>query len=276
MSNESIQSPSDIMATMASMAERMAQLEERLQQTSMDTSPVQDQFVVERSPEMELTTYPEFHQALPGFQQDFFRSLLPEVERRRFLADCPRNVDRNYTPPPVNTINLDQSAKRYDSQLSDIQFRLSGITRPLDSFLHRILQTGSVQFRDALEFVNVVHTLLADSASHVTQLRIDNMFRGAGIQGQAPKLVDSAPPPLLDPKELLDQISLNKSVSQVGRPSGTRRRKGKAHSLGPPTPTDKPKSDPSVSHPSNQGSTRQGFHKGSQARDRGKQPENRQ
>jgi hypothetical protein len=48
MSDESIQSPPDIMETMASMAERMAQLEERLQQTSMDTAPVQDQFVVER------------------------------------------------------------------------------------------------------------------------------------------------------------------------------------------------------------------------------------
>jgi hypothetical protein len=57
----------------------------------------------------------------------------------------------------------------------------------------------------------VVHTLLADSASHITQLRIDNTFLGAGIQGQVPKLVDSAPAPLLDPKEILDQINLNKT-----------------------------------------------------------------
>ncbi|KAH8552139.1 hypothetical protein BGW37DRAFT_424810 [Umbelopsis sp. PMI_123] len=160
---------------------------------------------------------------MPGFQQDFFRSLLPEVERRRFLGDCPRNVDRNYTPPPVNTINLDQAAKCFDTQFSDVQFRLSGITRPLDFFLHKIIQ--------AVEFVNVVHTLLEDAASHITQLRIDNMFRGAGVQGQVPKLVDSAPPPLLDPKELLEQISLNKAVAQAGRPSGSRRRKGKGHSL---------------------------------------------
>jgi hypothetical protein len=47
MSDESLPSPSELMATMASMAERMAQLEERLQQTSMDTSPPQDKFVVE-------------------------------------------------------------------------------------------------------------------------------------------------------------------------------------------------------------------------------------
>jgi hypothetical protein len=98
MSDESLPSPSELMATMANMAERMAQLEERLQQTSMDPSPPQDQFVVERFPETELSTYPEFHQAMPGFQQEFFRSLLPEVERRRFLADFPRNVNRDYTP----------------------------------------------------------------------------------------------------------------------------------------------------------------------------------
>ena len=261
---------------MASMAERMAQMEERLRQNSMDTSVPEDQFVVERSPETEFSTYPEFHQAMPGFQQDFFRSLFPEVERRSFLGDCPRNVDRNYTPPPVNTINLDQAAKRFDTQLSDVQFRLSGITRPLDFFLHKIIQAGSVQTFEAVEFVNVVHTLLADAASHITQLRIDNMFRGAGVQGQVPKLVDSAPPPLLDPKQLLEQISLNKAVAQVGRPSGSRRRKGKGHSLPAAPSPDNSKSGSPAPIPSKPLDNRQVFHQGSQVRDRGKCPENRQ
>jgi hypothetical protein len=75
---------------MATMADRVVQLEALLQQTSMDSAPIQDQFVVERPPETELSTYPAFHQALPGFQR-VFNGTSSETsfrkERRRFLGD---------------------------------------------------------------------------------------------------------------------------------------------------------------------------------------------
>jgi hypothetical protein len=50
-----------------------------------------------------------------------------------------------------------------------------------------------------------------DTGSHITQLRIDNMYRGAGIQDPAPRLVNSNPAPLVDTKELLDHANLQKS-----------------------------------------------------------------
>ncbi|KAI8139848.1 hypothetical protein BJV82DRAFT_500218, partial [Fennellomyces sp. T-0311] len=53
----------------------------------------------------------------PGVEKDFFRTPLPEVERRRFLAICPCNVDREYTPPHLNHVNVNPTAKCFDNQL---------------------------------------------------------------------------------------------------------------------------------------------------------------
>jgi hypothetical protein len=48
---------------------------------------------------------------------------MAQLERRHFLADCPRNVGKNYTPPPVNTVNLEQFAKRYNFESRDDALR---------------------------------------------------------------------------------------------------------------------------------------------------------
>lgn len=45
--------------------------------------------------------------------------------------------------------------KRFDSQLSDVQFRLSGITRPIDHFIHQLLQDSKISMADALDFTRI-------------------------------------------------------------------------------------------------------------------------
>ncbi|CDH49986.1 predicted protein [Lichtheimia corymbifera JMRC:FSU:9682] len=75
---------------------------------SMEES-INDPFISTRSPETDLHLYPEFKAALPGVDQDFFRRPLPEAERRRFLADCPRNLAREYLPPVLNDIPVSRS-----------------------------------------------------------------------------------------------------------------------------------------------------------------------
>jgi hypothetical protein len=280
IASSSLSSSTELVETLSHLVDRMASLERRLGESSpMETAnPERDSFITERAPDTEFTPYPEFSQALPSFEKDFFRNPLPEVERRRFLSECPRNVGREYTPPPINSVNTNQTAKRYDSQLADVQFRLSGITRPLDSFLHKILRNGAVSSSEAIEFVNVIHELLLDSASHITQLRIDNMFRGAGIQGQAPRLANSTPAPLLDPKVLLEHVSLHKSVSQVGRTGSSRNPRGKANSSINNPRSENEKSDKVVTHNHSRPNDhqRKGFHSGQNHRDKGKRPENSQ
>jgi len=283
MSNDQISSSTtmppnqDLVETISHLVDRIASLETRLHQSApMDTS--QNAYITERSPDTEFHPYPEFAQALPSYTKDFFRNPLPEVERRRFLAECPRNVERDYTPPAINSITVSQGTKRFDSQLSDIQFRLSGITRPLDYFLHKVLQTGSVTPQDATELVNVVHELLMDSASHITQLRIDNMFKGAGIHGQAPRLANPTTQPLVEPKVLLDHVSLDKSMAQIGRRSNPRPSRGKVHS-----PSNSRSENEKSDIPANAGPAKpsfehrsKGFHNGQSSRDKGKRPEGRQ
>jgi hypothetical protein len=101
-----------------------------------------------------------------------------------------------------------------------------------------------------------------DTASHITQLRIDNMYRGAGMQGQAPRLAETGPAPLLDPKTLLEHVSLQKSMSNVGR----RKKRGKDQSSSN-NHSDQPKADTNTQHP--KPSQRKGFPAG-QSHDKGK------
>jgi hypothetical protein len=70
---------------------------------------------------------------------------------------------------------------------------------------------------------------LSDTASFVTQVRLDNMFKSAGIHGSAPRLGHSNAVPLMEPKELLEHTNLARSTMQIGR-QRTSQRKGKAYS----------------------------------------------
>lgn len=145
----------DLAQTLARLTDRLDHIEIQLQQSTrdptsspMETTSTSEQettnevhsAITERLPNTEFHPYPEFKEHLTGFRKDFFRSPLPEVERRKFLAGCPRNVEREYNPPTLNTVNMASNNRRFDSQLSDSPFRLSGITRPLDLFLHQTLQ----------------------------------------------------------------------------------------------------------------------------------------
>ena len=175
------------------LLQRLEALEQRStpEPIDLDTSPednVDDPFVLPRSPDLDFTPYEAFREALPSMTKDFFRNPLPETDRKRYLSQCPRNVERNYQPPVLNQISVSNAAKRIDSQLSDIQYRLSGITRPLDFLLHKTLTAGPPSQEDVIHFVQSLHELLSDTASHMTQIRIDNMFKSAGIRGQAPRL----------------------------------------------------------------------------------------
>ncbi|KAI8145295.1 hypothetical protein BJV82DRAFT_491944, partial [Fennellomyces sp. T-0311] len=151
---------------------------------------------------------------------------LPEMDRRRFLAECPRNVERTYTAPPLNNIPMGTSAKRTDTQFMDLQYRLSGITRPIDYFIHRVIRDDGVTADSAIEFANVMLELLLDTALQITQIRMDNIFRAAQIRGTAPRLAPTSQAPLLDLKTLVDHVNLNKAVQNTSfrsnKPQNTR------------------------------------------------------
>lgn len=183
------------------------------------------------------------HKLYLDSRSHFFWSPLLEIERRRFLSECSRSSESHYNPPPINSNSVYQTTKRFDAQLADIQFRLSGITRLIDWFLHNTLRNNSVSPQECHRLRQCLHELLLDSASHITHLRIDNMSRGAGIQGQAPRLAESCPVPLLDLKVMLDHVQLSKSVAQMSRRNHSRHHRGRANSSNGTVRSENAKSD---------------------------------
>jgi hypothetical protein len=128
----------------------------------------EDSFITEKASDPEFTPYSEVIQALPNFENDIFKIPCQRWMSTFSCLNALQNVGREYTPPPINSVNTNQAAKRYDSQMADIQFHLSGITGPLDSFLHEVLRNGAVSSSEPIELINVIHELLLDSASHIT------------------------------------------------------------------------------------------------------------
>ncbi|KAI8886134.1 hypothetical protein K501DRAFT_178330, partial [Backusella circina FSU 941] len=108
----------------------------------------------------------------PHLQENFFLRPLPEEERKKFLFNYPKNTLREYDPSRLPKVSLSTQVKHHDSHLIDIQYQLSGITKPIDWCNHEMLQPKS------LEFVISVHELLSDLASHASQVRTYRMFVG--------------------------------------------------------------------------------------------------
>ncbi|KAG1034609.1 hypothetical protein G6F43_013380 [Rhizopus delemar] len=107
---------------------RLQHLETLLQQNS--AVPV-DPYLTARPAALDLQPYEDFYKILPDADNDFFRSPLSETARRSFLSHCPSNLDRNYRAPVVQrNVNAGTLTRPFDQQLADIQYRLSGITRP--------------------------------------------------------------------------------------------------------------------------------------------------
>ncbi|KAG0175263.1 hypothetical protein DFQ30_010352 [Apophysomyces sp. BC1015] len=114
--------------------DRLAQLENRVSNSVFFQD---DPNVVIRHSGADLHPSPQVLQAFPAMEQDFFRSKLDDVDRRKFLFDCPKNDCHNYDPPVLNQVSsLSGSVAKMDSNLRQIQNRLSGLTRPLGWFAY--------------------------------------------------------------------------------------------------------------------------------------------
>ncbi|CAO3689094.1 unnamed protein product [Rhizopus microsporus] len=148
----------------------------------------------------------------PYIQKGFFKRPLPETDRRRFLFECPKNSLRNYDPPKLNKVCLSSTAKQHYTQLYNIQYRLSGITRPLDWYTYQLLHGNwdlPILQQQSLDMVLAIHELLSDLASHITTRRTDSMSRGISNQFDAPSIDSNY---LLDPKEMVDHVKLQQTV----------------------------------------------------------------
>ncbi|CEP07404.1 hypothetical protein [Parasitella parasitica] len=221
MSNE------DVAVLIQRLAQLEAAVQQKQQQHQHQQPPPVDPHLKARTVAMDLTSYPEFYQVLPGAQDDFFRSPLSEKERRAFLQACPSNTSRQYQAPTLQTTNVGAFTKRHDDQLAAIQYRLSGLTRPIDLMAHNLAQQRPLNSHDATSFLRTMHSLISDVASHITQLRIDNVCKDTG-PSSVPLRLDTSTTPLLDTDAILERTKLEKSLRDAQskkRPSPKKKRK---------------------------------------------------
>lgn len=117
----------------SALIQRLANLEQQLQ-----TSPLasHDPNVLMRTPGAGFTASVDMLYEFPYVEEDFFKRPLEETDRRRFLFDCSKNTVHHYDPLKLNKVPLSGLHCQFDAQLSNLQYRLSGITRPSDWFAY--------------------------------------------------------------------------------------------------------------------------------------------
>ncbi|OMJ10403.1 hypothetical protein AYI70_g10355 [Smittium culicis] len=86
----------------------------------------EDPYVNTRAPVTDLKAYPEFTEALPSIEEDFFRSSRTEEERKIAVYSCPRTTST--------------AIKKADTALYGIQVALAQAKRPIDYLVRRRIQ----------------------------------------------------------------------------------------------------------------------------------------
>ena len=231
MTHELHTSEADYQTMLNELVQRIAALEHRHTtpptvgaQTAGDDDAAMasddDPFLTEQAPTTMLTPYPAFMEALPSLGNDFFRTIMDDDMRWAFLHECPRNTARQYQPPPLNDLDVDERTKNVDRQLRAIQYRLSGITRPIDLFVHDVVRSNQISTRSALRFANTINALLSDVASVVTQTCSDMVCCDVGL-AVAPITDPTQLPnlPLLDATRVLEQTQLTQALRKATRRS---------------------------------------------------------
>ncbi|CEP13367.1 hypothetical protein, partial, partial [Parasitella parasitica] len=135
----------------------------------------------------------------------------------QFLQSYPRNVLRQYDPPVTKSIQLGNATKRLDQQLSNVQFRPSGVTRSIDSFPYDTFrnQSETVPAQVARGFAVCIHEMLSDVASHISQLRSDKVCADNCLPSVPLVPPQRDPGPLLDAPRIIEQTKLCQSLVNI-------------------------------------------------------------
>ncbi|PVU94844.1 hypothetical protein BB561_002226 [Smittium simulii] len=177
-----------------------------------------DSYITTRIPVTDLLVYSELTKALPSFNKDFFKLPLTKEKRKMAIYSCSKTSSMNYNPPPLNNSAI-SATKKTDSALYGIQLALTQATRPIDYYVHRIIQKNSglnTAEDSATLFASTMRALLADIAATVTQARIDNLHRVLDLPGKPTELIKTKIKPLIVQKAL-DALLAKKPTVNIQR-----------------------------------------------------------
>ncbi|OMJ12764.1 hypothetical protein AYI70_g8919, partial [Smittium culicis] len=164
--------------------------------TEADIDVDNDICIVKNLPLRDLLMYPELPESLPELSQNFFKSPITDLERRKFLESCPRNSEMVYDPPLLHLT-------KWVSQ-----------------------DQNSLNTANAIEFAELMRTLLSDLDSQVTQLRMDGAYKASKIPGKALQIISSSSKPLFDQKEFFEHIGASQALAKAVSSTKSHNKKG--------------------------------------------------
>ncbi|KAI8068097.1 hypothetical protein BC940DRAFT_333303 [Gongronella butleri] len=164
----------------------------------------------------------------PSLEFDFFDSKMDETERRKLLSAVPRNLDRDQEPPKLPDAPVGSAAARQaGAALRDIQYRIGGLTRPLDWFIYQSIHANWTTDQLLLHAQRVARDtldLLADVASHVSEVRVQGLLSDVKL----PKHQDNL---LITNDEIIELASVRRRLQealQPPKPPSSSGKKGKS------------------------------------------------
>ncbi|OMJ12242.1 hypothetical protein AYI70_g9241 [Smittium culicis] len=138
-----------------------------------------DQNISVSSPATVLNVYPELESLIPSMSEDFYRTMLTNEEKKEEIYAFPKSSNVCYNPTPIKEA-AHGSVKKADAAFYAIQVALAHGTRPIDYFIHRILQLDANLTMDdpVFDVLNTIRYIIGNVASIATKSRLENLHSG--------------------------------------------------------------------------------------------------
>ncbi|OMJ24386.1 hypothetical protein AYI70_g1621 [Smittium culicis] len=174
-----------------------------------------DQHISVTSPATVLNVYPELEGLIPSMSEDFYRTMLTDEEKKEEIYAFPKSSNVCYNPTPIKEA-AHGSVKKADAAFYAIQVTLAHGTRPIDYFIHRMLQSNPNLTIDdpVVDVLNTIRCIMGNVASMATQSRLDNLNSGMSFTGKPEQVVESDVKPLMDNEKFETQLAAIKPTKR--------------------------------------------------------------
>ncbi|OMJ24543.1 hypothetical protein AYI69_g4597 [Smittium culicis] len=118
--------------------------------------------------------------------------MLTDEEKKEEIYGCTKSSKVCYNPLSINEA-APGSVKKADAALYAIKVALAHGTRPIDFFIHSMLQSNPNLTLDdpIVDVLNTIRSIMGNAASIATHARLDNLHSGMSFAGKPKKIVES-------------------------------------------------------------------------------------
>ncbi|OMJ27508.1 hypothetical protein AYI69_g3053 [Smittium culicis] len=157
--------------------------------------------------------YKELLEALTAVSVYFFKPLLSDINRKKFFVAVLRSFAMNYDPIEVNfKLFITLVAPKPPYAMHNTVY---GHYRPIDLFLHDFIQCGNqVPVSKTIELSNSIRILLANTATHLRQYRVNQAYKDTGFETETPQIYPKTKISLVDTSQIFE-ARVSQQASQM-------------------------------------------------------------